>query len=89
MESLLTYIVQHIVTHPEDVVVTEVPSEDGQHLTLRLTVNQEDMGLVIGRDGNIARALRNVLKVGALKHNQRVYLDILDNQTEVEAEASA
>lgn len=83
MDSLLTYIVQHIVSRPEDVRVSQVVSDDGQHLSLRLSVNQEDMGMVIGKDGNIARSLRNLLKVAALKHNQRVYLDILESGAEV------
>ncbi len=78
MDSLLTFIVQHIVTHPDDVAVSQVESEDGQHLTLRLSVHPEDMGIVIGREGNIARSLRNLLKVAALKRHQRVYLDILE-----------
>jgi predicted RNA-binding protein YlqC (UPF0109 family) len=78
MDDLLTYIVRHIVTHPDEVAVSQVISEDEQHLTLRLAVNQQDMGLVIGKDGNTARALRNILKVAALKSNQRVYLDILE-----------
>ena len=79
MDELLTFIVQHIVQNPDDVRVTAVPSEDGQHLTLRLSVNPEDMGMVIGRDGNTARSLRNLLKVAAIKNHQRVYLDILES----------
>lgn len=79
MDELLTFIVQHIVEHPDDVEVIAVPSEDGQHLTLRLSVNPEDMGMVIGRDGNTARSLRNLLKVAAIKNHQRVYLDILES----------
>jgi predicted RNA-binding protein YlqC (UPF0109 family) len=88
MDSLLTYIVQHIVNHPEEVVVTSIPSEDGQQVNLQLSVHPEDMGIVIGKDGNIARALRNLLKVGALKQQQRVYLDILEaSQIESATEA--
>jgi predicted RNA-binding protein YlqC (UPF0109 family) len=81
MDSLLLYIVQRMVTHPDDVAVTPVESEDGQHLTLRLSVHQDDMGLVIGKDGNIARSLRNLLKVAAMKQHKRVYLDILEAAT--------
>jgi predicted RNA-binding protein YlqC (UPF0109 family) len=98
MQELLTFIVKKIVTQPDDVLVTSFESEDGQQLTLRLSVNQEDMGLVIGREGNVARSLRNVLKVAALKQHQRVYLDILESQQvsedqlageEVDTEANA
>jgi predicted RNA-binding protein YlqC (UPF0109 family) len=37
------------------------------------------MGVVIGKDGNTARSIRNILKVAALKNQQRVYLDILES----------
>lgn len=85
MDALLLYIIQHIVTYPEDARVAQVESEDGQHVTLRLSVNPEDMGIVIGKDGNVARSLRNVLKVAAIKSHQRVYLDILESpETSVE-----
>lgn len=78
MEDLLTFVVKNIVTKPDEVNVTSFESEDGENVTLRLSVSQEDMGLVIGREGNIARSLRNLLKVAALKHHKRVYLDILE-----------
>jgi predicted RNA-binding protein YlqC (UPF0109 family) len=87
MRELLHYVVTAIVHHPDDVVITEVVSEDGSHLTLRLSVNQEDMGLIIGRDGNIARSLRNIVKVLAIKHNQRVFIDILESTPASSTEA--
>ena len=54
MQELLTYIVTAIVHHPEAVTVSQVESEDGQHITVRLSVHADDMGLIIGKDGNIA-----------------------------------
>jgi predicted RNA-binding protein YlqC (UPF0109 family) len=85
MQELLEYIVRSIVTHPDAVVVTQVMSEDQSHVTLRLAVDQEDMGLIIGKEGNIARSLRNLVKVAAMKQNKRVYIDILEHIDEVPA----
>lgn len=78
MQELLTYIVTAIVHHPDEVSVSQLESEDGQHITLRLSVHPEDMGLIIGKEGNIARSLRNIVKAQAIKHNQKVYIDILE-----------
>lgn len=88
MKELLTYIVTSIVTHPDEVEVTQVESEDGKHITLRLSVHPDDMGLIIGRQGNIAKALRNIVKARALQHNQKVYIDILEQSGE-QADAEA
>ena len=82
MQELLTFVVKSIVNHPDDVVVTSVSSEDGQHITLRLSVNPADMGTIIGREGNVARSLRNLVKVAAVKHDQRVYIDILESTSQ-------
>jgi predicted RNA-binding protein Jag len=43
---------------------------------LTLTVSPDDMGKIIGRDGNIAKALRTLLRVVGMKHNARVNLKI-------------
>jgi predicted RNA-binding protein YlqC (UPF0109 family) len=87
MESLLEFVIKQIVIYPDEVAVATVESEDGEHVTLRLSVHPDDMGVVIGKDGNTARSIRNILKVAALKNQQRVYLDILESgDTEAEPE---
>ena len=56
MKELLLYIARSLVDHPDQVTVTEV--ENGDELTLELRVAPEDMGKVIGRQGDPhARAL--------------------------------
>ena len=88
MQELLSYIVKAIVRHPEAVEISQVVNEDGTHITLRLTVDPEDMGLIIGKDGNVARALRNIVKVSAVKQNKRVYIDILESGADQQADES-
>jgi hypothetical protein len=72
--SFLEYVVKSLVDHPDDVVIARSVDEMGVLLTL--TVNPEDMGKIIGRDGNIAKALRTLLRVVGMKHNARVNLKI-------------
>ena len=73
-QAFLEYTVRALVDNTEAVVVTRSVDEMGVLLTL--TVSPDDMGKIIGRDGNIAKALRTLLRVVGMKHNARVNLKI-------------
>lgn len=74
MKELIEYIAKSIVNKPEAVVVTEERTEEG--VLLKLQVDQEDMGRVIGKQGRVAQAMRTLLKVIAVKEGVRVNLEI-------------
>lgn len=69
-------IVRAIVNHPEDVTTDRIVDERGVLITLH--INQEDMGYVIGRQGQTARAIRTLLKIVGAKANARVNLKIYE-----------
>lgn len=73
-QEFLEFVVKGLVEHPEEVKVTRVVDEMGVLLTLDL--NADDMGKVIGRSGNTAKAIRTLLRVVGMKHNARVNLKI-------------
>ena len=73
-QAFLEYTVRALVDNTDAVVVTRSVDEMGVLLTL--TVSPDDMGKIIGRDGNIAKALRTLLRVVGMKHNARVNLKI-------------
>lgn len=73
-QTFLEYVVKGLVDYPEDVKVKRVVDEMGVLLTL--DVNQEDMGKIIGRSGNTAKAIRTLLRVVGMKNNARVNLKI-------------
>ncbi len=75
MKTVLTNIAKAIVENPDDVVVTE--REDGDTVYLELSVAEGDMGKVIGKQGRIAKAIRTVMKVAAIRENKRVIVDII------------
>lgn len=77
-QEFLEFVVKGLVEHPDDVKVTRVVDEMGVLLTLDL--NAEDMGKVIGRSGNTAKAIRTLLRVVGMKHNARVNLKINEPQ---------
>lgn len=72
--AFLDYTIKALVDNPDAVVITRSVDEMGVLLTL--TVAPDDMGKIIGRDGNIAKALRTLLRVVGMKHNARVNLKI-------------
>ena len=73
-EALLDFIVKELVDHPEDVQIDRKVDEMGVLLTLR--VNPEDMGKIIGKAGNTAKAIRTLLRIVGMKDNARVNLKI-------------
>ncbi len=75
-QEFIEYVVKSIVNHPEDVKAERTVDERGVLLTLH--VNQEDMGYVIGRQGQTARALRILLKIVGAKDDARVNLKIYE-----------
>ncbi|HEX2792582.1 MAG TPA: KH domain-containing protein [Candidatus Paceibacterota bacterium] len=72
--AFLDTVIKALVDNPDAVVITRSVDEMGVLLTL--TVSPDDMGKIIGRDGNIAKALRTLLRVVGMKHNARVNLKI-------------
>jgi len=73
-KNFLEYVVKSLVDNPDDVKVDRKVDEMGVLLTLH--VNPVNMGQVIGRSGNTAKALRTLLRVVGMKHNARVTLKI-------------
>ena len=76
MKELLTYIVQNLVDHPDQVVVRET---EGEAIILELSVADEDMGKVIGKQGRIAKAIRTVIKAATAKNSKPVYVEIVED----------
>lgn len=74
LKETLIGIAQSIVDNPEAVVVTQ--EEDFDLITLTLSVDPEDMGMVIGRHGRIAKAIRTLIKAAAAGSGKRVNVDI-------------
>lgn len=73
-QKFLESIITSLVDNPQDVKVVRTVDEMGVLLTL--TVNPADMGKIIGRAGNTAKAIRTLLRVVGMKNNARVNLKI-------------
>lgn len=75
-KDFVEFVVKSIVSHPEDVKIERTVDEMGVLLTLH--INPEDMGYVIGRQGQTARAIRTLVKIVGAKNNARVNLKIYE-----------
>jgi uncharacterized protein len=73
-QQFLETVVKALVDNPESVQVNRTVDEMGVLLTL--DVHAEDMGKIIGRSGNTAKAIRTLLRVVGMKHDARVNLKI-------------
>ncbi len=78
MKDLLTYLAKSLVKNPNEVQVIEKTTTEGV-VELALTVNQEDMGRVIGRNGKTARALRQMVTARGAIDNIKTQVEIVDN----------
>ncbi len=76
MKELIEFLARSLVDNPDDVRVDEEQDED--RLVLRLYVADGDMGKVIGKQGRIANAMRDLLKVAAARQGTRASLEIGD-----------
>ena len=75
MKDLVEYIAKSIVNEPDAVVIEEEITDEG--ITLKLQVADEDKGRIIGKQGQIAQAMRTLLRVKAAKAATRVRLEII------------
>lgn len=75
MKELVEYMVRSLVDDPAAVRVDVV---EGANLTVyEVSVADDDLGKIIGRQGRIANALRSVVKAAAMRTNDRVTVEIL------------
>lgn len=75
MKELLEVIAKNLVDNPDKVVVNSRIDEDA--LILELTVDSEDIGKVIGKQGRIAKAIRSVIKAAAIRDDKKVVVKIM------------
>ena len=82
----LEYVVKALVDNPNDIKIDRTVDEMGVLITL--TVNPADMGKIIGRMGNTAKAIRTLLRIIGMKNNARVNLKINEPEGSTRPERS-
>ena len=74
MVSAVEFIVKSLVNHPDDVEVTRI--DDKNFVTIKIFVNKEDLGKVIGKNGKIANAIRTLTRALGRHENKHVNVKI-------------
>lgn len=75
MKLLIKSIVSPLVDHPDSIEIDE--REEANKVVYHLTVHEEDVGKVIGKNGRIAKAIRTIVYSAKTESNKRIYLDIM------------
>jgi len=75
LKEVVEYIARKIVSFPDDIKVIE--STENDEVSIKLQVNAEDKGRIIGKQGRIAEALRTILRAVAIKQGVKVKLEIV------------
>lgn len=80
MKDFIEWVIKKIVDQPDKVIVEEINQEN--QVLINLKVAQEDMGRVIGKAGKIIKAIRNLVKIIAIKEVKLVNLQLVENGPE-------
>jgi predicted RNA-binding protein YlqC (UPF0109 family) len=76
MKELLTYIAKNLVDNPDEVTVTERPTDTETVFEVR--VADGDMGKIIGRQGRIVKEIRILMRAVAQRQGKNVSVEIMD-----------
>ena len=82
MKQLIEYIVSNIVNHPENVTIVEEETDDKDTTKYLIKVDPEDVGRVIGKQGKVIKAIRQIIRIAAIQKGTRVIVDLLEDEAE-------
>ena len=77
MKKALEYIISAIVDDPKQIEIAEQETDGVINFTI--TVAKEDMGKIIGKNGKVIKAIRNVIKIPAIKQDKKIYISLSEN----------
>ncbi len=79
MKEFLEYIIKEIVTKPESIEIDEV--KEGGIFIYKIRAAEEDMGLLIGKEGRTIKSIRNMAKAKAIKDDIRISVVLEENNS--------
>ena len=75
MKELVELLTKSLVDNPENVEVKETAGDSIE--IFEITVAQDDVGKIIGKEGRIANAIRAIVKAAAAKQGKKVSIEII------------
>ncbi len=79
MKKALEYIITQIVDEPKEIEIDE--QEDNGMINFTIKVASSDMGKIIGKNGKVIRAIRNVIKISAIKQNKKINIALSESSS--------
>lgn len=76
MQELLEYILKSVYGNSE---ITVTSAEDDGNITLSIHAPQEEIGRIIGKGGKVINAMKQLVKIQAIKENKRVEINVEEN----------
>lgn len=76
MKELLQLIIENLVENKDAVLIEEI--ENDKIVTFQVKVAESDIGKVIGKEGRLAKSIRNIIKAIAAKENKRIVVEFVD-----------
>ena len=73
-EKLVSELIKPLTTHPEEVVVT-TSNQEGNVVSLKVSVHPDDLGRIIGKKGRVANAIRTLAYAAAAREKVRLEID--------------
>lgn len=77
MKDSLKYILSLLTDKPNEININEV--EENGIINYQVSLAKEDMGKIIGKSGKIIRAIRNVMKIPAIKQGKRINIELQES----------
>ena len=77
MKEAIETIIKLFVDNPDQVTVAE--EEENDTFQYIIHAASEDIGKIIGKEGKVIRAIRNIMKIKAIKDNTRIHISIANN----------
>lgn len=75
LRDLAEYLIKSLADHPEQVELEE--REEDDNVLIELKIAQDDLGKIIGKNGNTINAIRTVLQTAASSHKKRAKLEVV------------
>lgn len=76
MKDILTFIVSGIVDKSENVEITEEENQGIVNLTVK--VDPQDMGKIIGKEGKVIKAIRNLMRIPGVLQGKKIYITLAE-----------
>lgn len=75
--GLVDCIVRPLVDNPDDLAIEASETDEGA-VRIEISVNEEDAGKVIGRQGRVIKSIRTLARAAAARSNERVEVEVLE-----------